>query len=152
MKISAQEEHGLRILIEIARRGGMTIAEISENEGITTANAGKICRILRLEGFIKSTRGHQGGYELAHKPEEINLKDLLYSLGGPLYCENYCERFTGENKICSNSTDCSIRSLWKIIQCSVDDVLSKLTLRDMLGKEKKVFEGICQLTDFNKLT
>lgn len=148
MKISAQEEYGLRILIEIARRGGMTISEISENENLTMANAGKLCRVLRLGGFIKSTRGHQGGYEIARPPEEINLKDLLYNLGGPLYCENYCARFTGSESICTNSTNCSIRSLWKIIQCSVDDVLGKLTLKDMLGQEQAVFDGICKATEY----
>lgn len=149
MKISAQEEYGLRIIIEIARNDGLTITEISEIENLSVANAGKICRLLRLGGFIKSTRGHQGGYELSRNPEEINLKDLLHNLGGALYCDKYCERFTGSESICSNSTNCSIRSLWKIIQCSVDDVLSKLTLKDMLGQEEDVFKGICNATDFN---
>lgn len=147
MKISAQEEYGLRILIELARRGGMTIAEISEKEGITNANAAKICRLLRMEGYIESTRGHKGGYQLSNPPESIVLKDLLNSLGGPLYCENYCGRFTGQVIICTNSTDCSVRSLWKIIQKSIDDVLHNLTLKDLLGQESQVFDQICKSND-----
>ena len=57
MKFSTQEEFGLRLLLRIAKSDsspGLTIPEISELEGISIANAGKILRILRLAGFIES--------------------------------------------------------------------------------------------------
>ena len=60
MKITAQEEYGLRILLRIARASnsdGLTIPEISEAEGLSTHNVAKLCRILRLAGFIRSSRG-----------------------------------------------------------------------------------------------
>jgi DNA-binding IscR family transcriptional regulator len=40
--------------------------------------------------------------------------------------------------ICTNSIDCSIRSVWKTIQNVLDTVLSKFTLQDLLGKEEEV--------------
>ena len=64
MKFSAQEEYGIRLLLQIAKSkssNGLTIPEISELEGISTANAGKILRKLRLAGFIESARGQTGG-------------------------------------------------------------------------------------------
>jgi DNA-binding IscR family transcriptional regulator len=51
MKFSTQEDYGLRLLLRIAKSkspNGLTIPELSELEGISVANAGKILRILRL--------------------------------------------------------------------------------------------------------
>ncbi|HSP87863.1 MAG TPA: hypothetical protein VLN45_07000, partial [Ignavibacteriaceae bacterium] len=44
----------------------------------------------------------------------------------------------GIEKICTNSIDCSVRSLWKTIQSLVDSVVLKITLKDLLGKEEEV--------------
>ena len=66
MKITAQEEYGIRILIRIARcadkETGLSIPQISEAEGLTPHYAAKLTRQLRLGGFLKSTPGQKGGY------------------------------------------------------------------------------------------
>jgi len=41
-------------------------------------------------------------------------------------------------KLCTNSVDCSTRSLWKMIQYTLDNLLNKLTLRDLMVNEKEV--------------
>ena len=141
MKFSAQEEYGLRLLLRIAKSNspnGLTIPEISELEGLSTANVGKILRLLRLAGFIESARGQTGGYKLNKDPNEILISDVLTSLGGKLYESNFCEIHAGTENICTNSIDCSIRSLWKTIQNMLDGVLRKITLQDLLGKEVEV--------------
>lgn len=141
MKISAQEEYGLRILLRLAKNKELSISEISSIEGLSHHNAAKLCRILRMNGYISSTKGHKGGYTLSMSPTEINLKPLLHSLGGSLYQEGYCERFAHEGFICTNSNDCAIRSVWKMVQLGVDKVLNKLTLDDLLGTEAAVEEA-----------
>ncbi|MEO1051349.1 MAG: Rrf2 family transcriptional regulator [Bacteroidota bacterium] len=147
MKITAQEEYGLRVLIRLANHeGGLCIAEISQLEGMTHHNAAKLCRVLRMKGYILSKKGHEGGYTLALPPEEVVLSDLIRDLGGPLYDKGYCERFTGLNSICTNSLDCTVRSLWRLLQDNIDDLLSKLTLRDLIGKEKQVEQHIIDCT------
>ena len=68
MKLSTQEEYGLRCLLQIARVGAsasLTIAEMSEREGISSPNVAKIMRILRRAGLVNSTRGKSGGSLLA---------------------------------------------------------------------------------------
>ncbi len=50
MKLSSQEEFGLRCLLQIARMGdggSLTITEMSQREGISAPNVAKIMRILR---------------------------------------------------------------------------------------------------------
>jgi Rrf2 family iron-sulfur cluster assembly transcriptional regulator len=141
MKISATEEYGIRILIRIAsadRQLGLSIPQLSEAEGLTEPHVAKICRILRMNGFINSTPGNKGGYVLNKRVDEIIINDVMKALGGTLFDQQFCDAHTAIGKLCTNSVDCSTRSLWKMIQYTVDNLLNKLTLEDLLAREKEV--------------
>lgn len=138
MKITAQEEYGLRILLRIARDGkaeGISIPSLSETEGLSAAYVGKLTRTLRMAGYINSTPGYKGGYVLALPAEEININQVMKALGGSLYSQEFCGDYSGGVKFCNNSIDCSVRSLWQMIQFSVDQLLDKLSLKDLIGNE-----------------
>ena len=139
MKITAQEEYGLRILIRIAScrdAEGMSIPQLSEAEGLTNHYVAKLTRILRLEGFINSTPGNKGGYLLAKSAKQININKVLKALGGALFDKEFCGLHTGSLNLCVNSVDCSSRSLWQMIQFSIDQLLDKITLYDLVNSEK----------------
>ena len=143
MKITAQEEYGLRILIRIARcadENGLNIPQLSEAEGLTPHYVAKLTRQLRLGGFLKSTPGQKGGYILSRPSSEININKVLKTLGGALFNKEFCATHIGALNLCTNSVDCSARSLWKIIQYTVDQVLDKMTLADLCGKENSVIK------------
>jgi Rrf2 family protein len=136
VKFSAQEEYGLRCLLQIARAAdSMTIPEISKVEGLSSTHVAKLLMILRKDGFIVSTRGQSGGYQLARRPEEIAVGDVLASLGGKLYDGEFCNRHSGQLSICTHAVDCSVRSLWQVIQTTVDNVVNRITLADLLKAE-----------------
>ncbi len=148
MKFSTQEEYGLRCLLRIGKsEDGLTIPEISELEGLSTANVGKILRVLRLGGFIESTRGQSGGYKLSRPANQIIIGNVLAALGGRLFEKGFCDLHAGTESICTNSIDCSVRSLWGIIQSLLDNVLSKTTLQDLLGKEHEANEIVTSIAE-----
>ncbi len=150
MKFSTQEEYGIRCLLRIGKSkssNGLTIPEISEMEGLSQANVGKLLRTLRLGGFIEASRGQTGGYKLARNANEIIIGHALAILGGRLFEEDFCDLHSGVGNICTNSIDCSIRSLWGIIQNLLDGVLNKMTLEDLLGKEDQVKEIVTNLAE-----
>lgn len=154
MKITAQEEYGVRILIRIARcadESGLTIMQISEAEGLSSHYVAKLTRQLRLSGFLKSTPGQKGGYVLSKPTSEININQVLKTLGGALFDAAFCATHIGALNLCTNSVDCSARSLWKIIQFSVDQVLDKMTLADLCGKEDSVIklQALLAAQEFN---
>jgi len=136
MKLSSQEEYGLRCLLHLARQPGgvsQTIPEISQAEGISHHNVGKMLRILRQGGFVESVRGQHGGYVLARSPESIVVADVLGALGGRLFDSSFCEHHTGAEENCTHTlSSCSVRALWSRLQEAVDQVLNQLTLRDLL--------------------
>ena len=141
MKISAQDEYGLRILLQIARASreeGLSLSQLSELEQISQAYAAKITRILRIAGFIKSIRGHKGGYVLAKTPQDIRINEVLKTMGGAIYDEKFCGQHAGMQSLCTNSVDCSLRSLWTLLQRNMDLFLDQITLKDLMKPENQV--------------
>jgi len=139
MKLSANEEYGIRCLLHIARRGdggSVTIPEISRAEGITAPYVAKLLRILRRSGFIASVRGKAGGYSLSRPVDQIVIGEVLGALGGRLYEADFCNKHSGVEMICAHTVDCSVRSLWQTVQGAVDQVLSKMTLKDLTGAQQ----------------
>jgi Rrf2 family protein len=139
MKFSAQEEYGLRCLLQIARLGldgSLTIPEIAKHEGMSPTHVAKLLMILRRDGFLISTRGQQGGYALARPANKTYVGDVLASLGGRLYDDGFCGRHgSGDDEECRHHVDCSVRALWQSIQSAVDNIVATLTLQDLLDEK-----------------
>jgi Rrf2 family protein len=141
MKLSAQEEYGLRCLLRMARSGegvSLTIPEISHAEGISSHYVAKLMRVLRKGGLVTSARGQAGGYTLSRPADQILVGEALATLGGRLYEPTFCNIHAGLTKVCTNSIDCSVRSLWSALQQAVDQVLGNTTLKDLVPKEPEL--------------
>lgn len=135
MKFSSQEEYGLRCLLQLARKGegaSMTIAEISDAEGLSPAYVAKLLRLLRIDGFVESVRGQEGGYTLARPVVEMRVLDVLGALGGRFYKPGFCDNFSGTGEVCTHTFSCSIRPLWRRVQTAIDEVLGATTIADVL--------------------
>jgi Rrf2 family protein len=137
LKISAQEEYGIRCLLQIGRKGpeaSLTIPEISRAEGLSAHYVAKLMRVLRRGGLVKSVRGQSGGYTLSRPLNQITVTEALAVLGGRLYEPEFCDQHVGSEEVCAHTIDCSIRFLWRSVQVVVDQLLSKTTLEDLLPK------------------
>lgn len=135
MRFSPQEEYGLRCMLAIAKahaeNRSLSIPEISESEKIPEPTVAKILRLLRIAGFLNSERGHTGGYALALPPEKIYVNELLQTLGGKLFDDDACHKFTGGSEICIHIKNCNVRALWQKIQSAIDEALGGMTLDDL---------------------
>ncbi len=141
MNITAQEEYGLRCLLRVAMHGSddpMRTQEVAVAEGLSLEYAAKIMRTLKNGGFVVSTRGAAGGYLLARPAREISVWQVLESLGGPLYEEQFCDAHTGSQQSCTHSTDCSIRALWRNVNGILKTALTAITLADLTRNEGAV--------------
>ena len=135
MKITAQEEYGLRCLLQLARAdSSSSITEIAAAEGLSAPYVAKLLAVLRQEGFIDSARGRSGGYRLAMPPEDIRIGKLLEVLGEPLFDEvEHCQRYAGtETDTCVHLGSCTLRSLWQTLEAWMRHTLNQLTLADLL--------------------
>ena len=145
MKLSTQEEYGLRCLLNLARRGhreSLTIPEISRAEGLSIANVAKLMRVLRLGGLVQSERGQSGGYTLSRSPEKITIRSVLDVLGGPFYGPAFCNRHSGREESCAHMDDCTLRPLWSKVQIALSEVFERTSLQDLLCSEEEMSRRI----------
>src|SRR4029453_128327 len=149
MKLSAQEEYGLRCLLRLGAQGAggsLTIPEISRAEGISPEYVAKLMRVMRQGGLVTRGRGAPGGSPFPRPAEQIPAGEALTVLGGRLFESDFCERHAGAESLCTHSIDCSIRSLWQALQSAVDQVLTKTTLKDLLCSEPEMVSLMTDLT------
>jgi Rrf2 family transcriptional regulator, iron-sulfur cluster assembly transcription factor len=141
MKISAQEEYGLRCLLQLARADlageSLTLAQIARLEGISVANAGKLLWILTKAGLVQSQRGTRGGYHLAIPANQIRLNRVI-SVMDSKRSDSHCKSYTGLMDSCVHTGDCGIRPVILELHQIVDNALSEITLAQLLGTEANV--------------
>ena len=137
VKLSAQEEYGIRCLLQLARHDeSVTVGEVGAKEGLGEPYVAKLLRVLRQGGLVESIRGKHGGYRLAGPAEEIRMSEVIAALGSELYCANdFCERFAGDRSVCVHSSECSLRSLWEGIHGVVHLLLERCTLAQLASSE-----------------
>jgi Rrf2 family protein len=138
MKLTAQEEYGLRCLLHMARCGtreSLSIPEISRAEGLSVPNVAKLMRLLRISGFVTSARGQSGGYTLARPADQISVGSVLEALGGRLFGDHYCNRHSGVEPVCSHNHDCAVRGMWTTVQALIEKILKGTSLNDLLRSE-----------------
>lgn len=143
MRFTAQEEYGLRCLLQLARAAEtsddkpvMTIVEIAEAESLSPAYAAKLLRILRQAKLVGSLRGHQGGYRLARPADQISMAEVLGALDGKLYTDEFCDKYAGNDDACVHLENCSLRSLWGGLERLVYRILDECKLADLLRNER----------------
>lgn len=148
MKITAQEEYGLRCLMRLARAHGeqsLTIPEIAQAENLSPAYVAKLLGVLRQAGLIESVRGRTGGYHLAVPPSDIRLGSVLLVLGEPLFDDpGYCERHAGPETTgpCVHQAGCTLRGLWQTLEQWMRHILDQVTLDDLLRNDVPIVQHL----------
>ena len=144
MKVTAQEEYGLRCLLQVAAHTTaepITLNEIATREGMSVPHVAKLMGLLRQSGLVESVRGRSGGYILTRPAQRISLFDVLTGLGERIFDAEYCDRFhTADDQACVHSSDCSIRSVWSRVESIVSDVLRQTTVEDLLRFEEAALQ------------
>jgi len=147
VKITSQEEYGLRCLLQLAQAGadqGMTVKEIAVQEGLSPAYVEKLLRLLAKAGIIHSVRGIHGGYLFSREPKAISLGDVVRAFGSLPSTEEICERHPGNRKNCVHLSDCCIRSAWSTLTDAISGFMEKVHISDLVGPEKQVRQSLQQ--------
>lgn len=141
MKITAQEEYGLRCILQLAREqgnmelgGAMQVRDIAEREGLSVAYVEKILWTLSRRGIVESVRGPKGGYRLMRPSAEISIGEVMRVLGGMPSQEEICSQFTGNQETCVHHGGCGLRPVWVSITDFVQSVFDKIPITTLLDQ------------------
>ena len=87
LTISSKSKYAIAALLTLAEfynSGLLQIKDISSRCEIPHQYLEQIFNRLGKTGIIKSTRGKNGGYELAKQPEQITVLDIVIALEGDI--------------------------------------------------------------------
>ena len=93
----------------------------------------QIVPMLSKAGFLRSTRGAQGGYKLAKAPEEYTVGDIIRVTEGslaPIAC------LDDEVNLCDRYSQCATIEFWEGLKKVIDQYVDSTTLQDLLDREK----------------
>ena len=137
MKLSTRGRYGIHAMYDLALNvegGPQSIKAIAEREGIPEAYLEQLIAVLKREGLVNSTRGAQGGYVLARKPEEITVGDVLRALEGGRGLVDCLD----EEDACGKSCACPSRIVWMKLRDGLNAIVDGITLRDMTEDYKRL--------------
>jgi Rrf2 family protein len=144
VRVTTWGEYGLIVALHLARRAGkghvlVAARELSEQERLPHDYVEQILLRLRRAGLVRSVRGAHGGYALARLPGDVTVRDVLAASEHVTFEVN-CDRHPVDQQRCSPDHACSIRPVWRMLERRINEVLSGVTLADLLRTEPEVYQ------------
>jgi Rrf2 family protein len=146
MRVTTWTEYSLIIALHLARRGRgepdpIAARELAEIERLPADYVEQILLRLRRAGLVESVRGARGGYFLARTPGDITVYDVMSASEHQTF-ELNCATHPVDAERCSPGSSCSIRPVWHALQRRIDELLSSITLADLLRDQPRQAELI----------
>ena len=136
MTISTKGRYALRIMLDLGAHMGETVKlkDIATRQEISEKYMEQIIAVLNKSGYVRSTRGAQGGYQLVKSPQEYTVGMILRLTEGslaPVEC-------LAENALpCERNGRCATVEVYRRIYDAVNDVIDNITVQDLLEIEKE---------------
>jgi len=114
LRLSKKADYALIAMKHLALRGDQGAAsarEIAALYDIPIELMAKVLQRLVRRGLLASRQGTRGGYELARRPSQMSVADVIQAIDGPVVV-TACS--TEENQ-CEQYAKCNVRDpLWKV--------------------------------------
>jgi len=136
VRLSTRGRYGTRALLDLAlhlEKAPVPLKEIASRQGISLHYLEHLIAPLVSAEIVRSTRGAQGGVQLARPPQEIKLSEVVQLLEGltiPVECLNNPES-------CPRCDLCATRDIWAEMKRAMDEVLESITLQDLVDRQKE---------------
>ena len=136
--LTSKGKYGLKALLDLASTDGAThIADIAARNNIPKKFLEAILLELKNAGFLYSKKGKGGGYELAKRPNEIMIGEVIRVLDGPLAPIACASRTAFRACVdCSDPAACRVRLAMLDVRDAVARLLDNLTLSDLTKRSK----------------
>ena len=134
MRISTKGRYALNIMVDLAKNSSedkyISLTEISKRLEISNKYLEQIISALNKSKMVLSTRGNNGGYRLAKKPEEYKVGDILRATEGNLSPIDCLSNWSVNT--CPKKNKCATLSFWQGLDKAIEDYVDSKTLADLL--------------------
>lgn len=137
MKVSTKGRYAVRVMVDLALHNTgeyISLKEIAGRQDITVKYLEQIIGMLNRAGFLHSLRGNNGGYKLAHDPEDIKIGEILRITEGDLTLTPCLEAGGME---CEKSSECVAMSFWTGLDKVIAEYVDSFTVADLMAQSQE---------------
>lgn len=141
MKISTKGRYATRVMLDLALHNTgqcIKVKDIAARQGISEKYLEQIIAMLNKAGYVKSSRGAQGGYRLSRPPEEYTVGMILRLTEGSLAPVSCLEDSSGE---CGRRDACVTREVWMDLYDAVSRVIDGVTIADLARRTRALADS-----------
>jgi len=140
MKLTSKGRYAVTAMLDLALqvdKGPVTLAGISERQGISLSYLEQLFTRLRKHGLVSSTRGPGGGYSLSRPAREIAVAEVVTAVD-----ESVDATRCGGRGDCQDGKRCLTHDLWAELSDQIYSFLNEITLGQLVdqGKAKQAAE------------
>ncbi|MBI2167709.1 MAG: Rrf2 family transcriptional regulator [Candidatus Omnitrophica bacterium] len=139
MKLTKKGEYALRALLRLSAnypQKSLSLREISERERLPVKFLEQIMMVLKRSGLVESTKGKQGGYTLARRPEEITLGEIIRVIEGPI--APFGTALEIEKRIQKKDPHAGLFACLLEVRNAIAEIVDKKTLADICEKSREL--------------
>lgn len=135
MRVSAKTEYACIAMLELAARYGsgepVRIRDIAEEHDIPSRFLVQILLQLKGAGFVASTRGAAGGYQLLVPPDEVSLRDVMVVIEGSP------EAALTSSAAPTSSAAKTLLQVWREVTAVEQQMLEDITFAELVTRAKR---------------
>ena len=132
MRLSTKGRYSVTAMLDLAihdRAGPVTLADISQCQGISLSYLEQLFARLRKSGLVKGVRGPGGGYRLSRPATDISIGDIVRAVDESIDVTR-CE---GRGD-CLNGEACLTHELWTELSHRLYQFLDGITLSQFVDR------------------
>jgi Rrf2 family protein len=128
MKLTTRGQYSVKALLDLSLQPDnqpVSVKTIAKRQDIPAPYLEKLLIEMRRAGLVKSIRGSIGGYQLARKPAQISIGQILEAVG-----ENITN-LTDSSPVSIQAEDWVTYTLWQRLNQKLQEALNNITLADL---------------------
>ncbi|WP_455220334.1 Fe-S cluster assembly transcriptional regulator IscR [Kaarinaea lacus] len=132
MRLTTKGRYAVTAMLDLAvhaTKGPITLADISQRQGISLSYLEQLFSKLRKRDLVASARGPGGGYRLSRAANEINVAEVIAAVDEKVDAT----RCAGQGN-CQNGEECLTHQLWTDLSDQLYDFLNGISLGQLVEK------------------
>ncbi len=133
MRLTTKGRYAVTAVLDLALhqdKGPVSLAAISERQGISLSYLEQLFSKLRRSDVVSSTRGPGGGYKLTNNVDQVSVSDIILAVDESCKVVD-CEDSEG----CNGGYQCLTHDLWQELSNEIRTFLDGITLAEIMSQE-----------------
>lgn len=130
MKLTSKGRYAVTAMLDVAihaSTGPVSLADISERQGISLSYLEQLFSRLRKHGLVTSIRGPGGGYRLGKCSAQIAVSEVIQAVN-----ESVNATKCGGKGNCQSGHQCLTHTLWEGLSQKIEEFLQGITLSELV--------------------